>query len=124
MAAAYTLDDAEARAARYPDSFQIPNADLRARVRAGDLVKLLFMGADAAGEAVTERMWVVVVQVTDAGYQGTLDNDPTRIQGLSAGTEISFEPRHICGIWIEGDDAGDDWTKRMRQAPHSFEQAD
>jgi uncharacterized protein YegJ (DUF2314 family) len=108
----FALDDAEARAAE--SSFAIPDIAMRERLLVGDLVKLIFV---QSGGAAVERMWVEVTSVTERGYQGRLDNDPTQIPGLSAGEVVAFEPRHIMSVWV---DANHDWAARMVEIRHPF----
>lgn len=112
MSAAYTLDDAEAKAAA--TSFPIPDLSMRERLLVGDLVKLIFV---QAGGGAVERMWVEVTAITPIGYEGRLDNDPTQIPNLAAGAAVTFAPRHIMSIWI---DATHDWAARNRDVRHSF----
>jgi uncharacterized protein YegJ (DUF2314 family) len=110
----YILDDAEARSTANSESFPIPDITIRERLLPGDLVKLIFIEREGAA---VERMWVEVVAVTDQGYVGRLDNDPTLIPGLAAGEEVVFEPRHVMTVWVE---ASHNWAERMVEVRHSF----
>ena len=110
--ALFELDDAETRAAA--SSFAIPDITMRERLLIGDLVKLIFV---RRGGSAAERMWVEVIAITEHGYEGRLDNDPTQIPGLSAGEVVAFGPRHVVSIWV---DPGHDWAARMVQIRHPF----
>lgn len=117
MHSSYILDDVEARSAANSGSFPIPDITMRERLLTGDLVKLIFFQRE--GTAV-ERMWVEVTAVTDQGYIGRLDNDPTQISGLAADAEVVFEPRHVMTVWV---DASHNWTERLADVRHPFTQS-
>lgn len=108
-----TLVDVERVAAEHPDTFHIPNRGMRERLRPGDLVKLHFQN----DEGHVERMWVETRAVGLLGYEGILDNDPTRPMGVEAGDSVGFLPCHVGSVWIEADH---DWPERIAGPPHCF----
>lgn len=107
-----SLDDVTVSAAMKPDTFQIPSREMRERLVPGDLVKLVFR----MGETV-ERMWVEVIEVTDNGYLGRLDNDPTKLDPALIHNPVQFGPVHVASIWVE---PHHDWDDRLRRVRHCF----
>lgn len=99
----YTLLDAEAWAAMNPGTFQIPDAEVRARLLPpeGDqntvLAKLVFQSLDGTAD---ERMWVRVIGRRGGSYVGLLDNHPDDSMGLSLGDEVTFSPRNVIDVDI------------------------
>lgn len=91
---AYELADVEDRNRQSPDTFRIPEADDRDNVPIGAYVKLIFNEA--------ERMWVKLHRRICIDekivYVGELANDPVIVTELTAGDEVTFEPKHICDI--------------------------
>lgn len=96
----WALEDGEALNRAYPDTFEIPHAQIRENLRPGDLAKLVFrlsVDNQATPEAV-ERMWVIVTATMEGGYLGVLDNEPdsiTKNGDFWLGAEVPFEPRHV-----------------------------
>jgi hypothetical protein len=95
----WTLGDAIARNADYPDTFEIPSEDELANLKPGDGVKLMF---EAKGRLLFregglngERMWVAVTNVNRGSYEGTLDNHPVVWNHLYPGDKIRFSRQHI-----------------------------
>ena len=86
----YTLSNAEDLSQENPLSFDIPTRVERGSLKEGDTTKLIFDGA--------ERMWVDIVEVTEAGYIGLLANIPTIIKTIEWGDEVEFGPEHIIDI--------------------------
>lgn len=96
----WTLENAEERAALYPETFAIPDLPIRTALTPGDYAKLIFRLALEKGEAV-ERMWVVVREVVGDRYMGLLENTPTQIaanEDLWLGVEIPFGPEQIIAV--------------------------
>jgi hypothetical protein len=95
--------DAEpiARANKY--TFYKPAHELIAKVRPGEIVKLIFeFDSDDPAAPRAERMWVKVTQVQPDGFLGELDNDPLYINDLACGDRVAFQSCHI--INTEHDD--------------------
>jgi hypothetical protein len=100
----FTLDDPRPIAKEAPYTFHLPlDAELEA-IRPGDFVKLMFRGAPAGREWAVERMWVIVTAVSPKGLSGVLDNDPSDMPQLKAGTKINFERHHVISVRLEGPD--------------------
>ena len=106
----WELESAEARHAKFPDSFEIPSLEQREDLKPGDAAKLLF---DAEvredGEIVdrgVSRMWVVVQSRKGRNYIGVLDSDPGYAENLSLGpgSEVLFAPEHVADIDRPPDD--------------------
>ena len=110
----FILNDVESLAAHHPDTFRIPSREMRDRLCPGDLVKLHFRHVETGH---VERMWVETRAVGPLGYEGVLDNDPTRPMGIVAGEPVGFLPEHVGSIWIESDH---NWGARIALPPHAF----
>ena len=95
----WALLDAEAQHLAFPDAFPIPSEQERHGLGTGDLVKLVFVLDEPPTDGPNaERMWVEVLARRDDGYEGRLTNQPTVIPGLSDGTRLAFDHRHVAGI--------------------------
>lgn len=78
---------------QYPETFWIPNEQVKNDIRPGDRVKLSF-GLRGGGE----RMWVEVNEVRGPKLVGTLWNHPAFIPRLYAGDTIKFKRDHIIDV--------------------------
>jgi Uncharacterized protein conserved in bacteria (DUF2314) len=82
---------------------QIPNDEARKKVKAGDLVKLIFKYRNYVannGKKVTgEHMWVLVTGVNSEAFVGKLDNTPQFSTILKENADIHFQFRHVVDIW-------------------------
>jgi uncharacterized protein YegJ (DUF2314 family) len=110
----WVLDDASELAARYPYTFYKPSPQAIARLKAGDLVKLIFSFQQEDAPVRAERMWVIIKAIDGDGFSGALDNDPLHIQGLVAGDRIEFDSRHIIDVSIDDpvpDPTGPYWAR-------------
>ncbi len=98
----WCLDDGEERHREAPETFIIPELEVRKRLQPGDFAKLIFRISLGGDEDVSvERMWVIVRERTPAGYIGMLDNEPSAIaenEELWVGTELPFEYHHIIDV--------------------------
>jgi uncharacterized protein YegJ (DUF2314 family) len=100
----WELDDGEAINREAPDTFFIPPKDVRQSLAVGQTVKLVFRisveDEEGGRSQEVERMWVVVEKcLTDGQYVGALNNDPYCTDGIQAGMQVIFEPRHIIQIY-------------------------
>lgn len=78
---------------QYPDTFHIPTREERESLKPGQSAKLIF-------EDLHERMWVSVVEKTDTGYLGSLDNIPTcPTSDIDYGDLVEFGPEHVIDIF-------------------------
>ena len=99
----WELDDAEPIAREHPATFWLPERERRESLVSGDIVKLIFRirTVDQSGSEVigVERMWVTIERVDGRFYYGKLDNDPRCTSDIRAGFAVTFEARHVIGIW-------------------------
>jgi hypothetical protein len=101
MPVSFTLDDAAAAHAEFPDTFHLPAASECESLRSGDFAKLMFRISD--GENVhVERMWVRVQQVKPETYVGVLDNDAYCTEALRVGMPVEFHSDHVIQIRRNG----------------------
>lgn len=100
------LADAAELAARHPYTFYKSPPEAIAKVRPGEVVKLIFaFHSDDAQAPGAERMWVLVDTLEANGcFTGKLDNMPGYIQDLQAKDPIAFEARHIINTQHDDDD--------------------
>ena len=96
----WQLDDGEERHRESPETFYLPPADIRSSLQPRQIVNLIFrIELEDDGQVRTqevERMWVIVQErLPDGKYLGTLDNDPQCTEGMKAGMNVVFEPRHV-----------------------------
>lgn len=99
----WCLEDGEERHRDAPETFLIPEREIRESLRPGDFAKLIFKISldDREDTEVVERMWVLVREQGPIGYIGILDSETSSIaenESFWRGTEIPFEPRHIIAI--------------------------
>jgi uncharacterized protein YegJ (DUF2314 family) len=91
----WQLESGVERHAEAPETFEIPEEEIRSRLVPTCLAKLIFALRSAEGPQV-ERMWVQITGYTETGYVGVLDNDPrTPDAPIAAGQVVEFGPDHI-----------------------------
>ncbi len=98
----WELDDAEVRQRNAPDLYSIPPLEERLDVQVGERVALhfYFRGRDQHGVYIqSERLRLTVRAASPFGYVGILDETPASSILLHKGDSVSFEPRHIAGIY-------------------------
>lgn len=96
----YYLEDA-VWMAQYRDDVRPPPAETRENLEIGMHAKLLFRFRGERTDRQdgdTERMWVLVTEMNDGYYAGTLANDPTADVELAWGDEIYFHPLHVIDV--------------------------
>jgi len=100
------LLDAEAQHEAFPDTFPIPTPEERQTLRAGDMVKLVFvLDPPPASGPNAERMWVEVRSaLPEQAYEGWLTNRPKVITSLEPSSVIAFEAKHVAGIALRKDE--------------------
>lgn len=98
----WRLGDAQALADHYPYTFYKPSPEAIARLRIGDLAKLIFeFDSDDPQAPGAERMWVLITDIHDNHrFSGSLENIPLYIKDLRAHDPVRFEARHIMGVQI------------------------
>jgi hypothetical protein len=100
---AWELASAEERHAQYPDSFSIPSREERESLKRGDWVQLLFLlRGEKKGKTFVqcEKMWVNIHEVRSGEYRGNLESKPATSQVLRPGSNVTFEPQHVCTVMI------------------------
>ncbi|MCR8922800.1 DUF2314 domain-containing protein [Dasania sp. GY-MA-18] len=99
----YELDNGEEIHREYPDSFWIPDSEVRESLSAGDLVKLIFRMEEKKGsdDVSVERMWVEVTNKHESLYEGVLDNDPSGSNCVHCGQTVYFQPCHVIAVHDE-----------------------
>jgi hypothetical protein len=81
-----------------------PPAETRENLEIGMHAKLLFRFRGETADRLdgdTERMWVLVTEVNDGNYVGTLANDPSTSSDLTWGDEVHFHPLHVMEVLTE-----------------------
>ena len=108
------LLDAESQHDAFPDAFPIPTRAEREALRAGDMVKLVFvLDPPPPSGPNAERMWVEVrANRPDGTVEGWLTNRPVVITALEPGAVVAFEPRHVAGIALRKEEVSFDATAR------------
>lgn len=126
MTGEWTLIDAVAMNRDNPVSFSLPASRDMAGLKAGSMVKIgvnftpdngllnratpvgrlewsALIGDEQASKTSGERFWVLLTAVAGDRLIGTIDNDLayTHRHGLSCGSEIQFERRHVLNVYIE-----------------------
>ncbi|MED0666499.1 DUF2185 domain-containing protein [Bacillus badius] len=105
---AWYLENVYERNKESPYTFYLPSSHVLEKLKAGDLVKLIFAAEEVAEDGFhAERMWVEIIQMNGETFIGKLENQPCRLP-LEAGTEISFGVENICDTEYE-DPAASDW---------------
>lgn len=105
MSDRWRLEDVGDRHRENPYTFYQPSAELVARLRADDLVKLIFaFQSDDPAAPGAERMWVRITGRDGDRFAGVLDNVPRFIRGLALRAAIDFEARHIADTSLSEDD--------------------
>jgi uncharacterized protein YegJ (DUF2314 family) len=98
----WEIDDGEIAHSLNPDTFWIPELEVRQSLTAGDFAQIRFYirTEDDAGEIEDcgERMWVQVLSKTGSWFCGELCNQPDCTRGIAPGLEVWFEARHIIDV--------------------------
>lgn len=104
----WQLDDGDAIAAAYPETFWLPPLEQRQALQPGQIVKLIFriLTTDEQDreEQHVERMWVVVTGREGGLYSGDLDNQPYCTEEMAPGMPLWFEARHVINIHSDDED--------------------
>ena len=108
------LLDAESQHEAFPDAFPIPTRAEREALRAGDMVKLVFvLDPPPASGPNAERMWVEVrANRPDGTAEGWLTNQPVVITALEPGAVVAFEARHVAGIALHKEEVSFDAERK------------
>jgi hypothetical protein len=100
------LENADALAAAHKYTFYKTPRDLIAKVKPGELVKLIFKLESADPDTPSgERMWVLVDSIEpDGTFKGRLNNEPQWITDLKLDDSVSFDASHIINTEHDDDD--------------------
>lgn len=100
----WQLDNVFERNKESPYTFYKPSKAVTDKLKAGDLVKLIFFSdSDTAGYK-GERMWVEITDRNKENFVGKLDNEPYHLKGLKLGQILHFGTEHICDTEYEDDE--------------------
>lgn len=97
----YELDNAEEIHREHPDSYWIPEKEVRESLKPGEVVKLVFRMEETKGsdDVSVERMWVEITNKHQGIYEGILDNDPSGSECVKGGQTVYFQPFHIIDVY-------------------------
>ncbi|TQF68164.1 DUF2185 domain-containing protein [Pseudoalteromonas luteoviolacea] len=98
----WTLEDVTAIGKDAPYTFYVPSNSVVNQLKKGNSVKLMF-NCDVENEHgySAERMWVIITEVNNECYKGTLDNDPIYIPDIEYQDLVEFQAKHIMQTDIE-----------------------
>jgi hypothetical protein len=94
------LEDARELAEAAPYTFYVPSPEVIARLRPGDMVKLIFR-YDEDGDVSGEALWLRLSEVDGDEFIGLLDSAPASTPDLQVGDEIEFNIYHIVDTQLE-----------------------
>lgn len=96
----WCLESGVERHLLHPESFPIPDEQVRGTLQPGDFAKLTFVVQVEDDEPSTDRMWVVVREVAGDTYFGLLDNEPEVEENdeFWLGTEVPFGAEHVIDV--------------------------
>ncbi|SET88718.1 immunity protein Imm33 domain-containing protein [Thalassotalea agarivorans] len=102
MSKTWSLEDVTLIAKEAPYTFYLPSKSVINQLQVGSVVKLMF-NCNVENEQgwSAERMWVIITEVNDGYYKGTLDNDPSYIPDIKYQDIVEFESKHIMQTDIE-----------------------
>jgi hypothetical protein len=92
----WNLVDSEELAKENKYTYYKPSRNITNQLKVGNLAKLNFQFESTNDEdPLGERMWVVITEITQDKFKGTLDNNPFFLSGLYYQDVIEFEHKHI-----------------------------
>ncbi|HWO78437.1 MAG TPA: DUF2185 domain-containing protein [Bacillus sp. (in: firmicutes)] len=98
----WKLDSVVDRHKESPYTFYLPSDHVLNQLKAGDLVKLMFMAEEALDNGYEgERMWVEILERNGSEFRGKLMNKPYYLQSLQYGDLIHFNRIHICDTQLD-----------------------
>jgi len=101
----WQLDNVYKRNKESPYTFYKPSKAVTDKLKAGDLVKLVFFSDSDTDGYKEERMWVEITDRNKENFVGKLDNEPYHLKSLKLGQILHFGTEHICDTEYEDDDA-------------------
>lgn len=85
-----------------PKTFWIPSDEDKAKLKKGDMVKLIFeirtVNQKGEEDINPERMWVIIKTRDGDWFTGKLDNQPAATDKIKLGRLITFKAEHIVDI--------------------------
>lgn len=98
----WKLDSAVDLHKESPYTFYLPSDYVLNQLKAGDLVKLIFMAEETLDNGYEgERMWVEILERNDSEFRGKLMNKPHYLESLHYGDLIHFSLVHICDTQLD-----------------------
>jgi len=105
MTPSWQLDNVDPIAAEAKYTFYKPSRNIIARLKPGNLCKLIFrFESTDPKHPAAERMWVIIDEVQGDRFTGRLDNDPYYISDLKAGDSLHFGPENIIDTDLDDDE--------------------
>lgn len=96
----YTLGNGVKMHAESPETFWIPSDEVKAKLKVGDIVKLVFIPSDR--RSMPERLWVKITVAAPGGnFAGLVDNYPMLLEGVDYGDTVAFRAEHIINVYDE-----------------------
>lgn len=93
----FIVVDAEKLRDENPVSFSIPRSEQRKSLRVGDSAKIILESKIGTTPFSSERLWVLVKEVSDHFYKVKIDNNPLLFPDL-ADAILTVRPEHIISI--------------------------
>lgn len=93
----FIVVDAEKLRDENPVSFSIPRSEQRKSLRVGDSAKIILESKIGTTPYSSERLWVLVKEVSDHFYKVKVDNNPVLFPDL-ADAILTVRPEHIISI--------------------------
>lgn len=92
----WSLVDSEELAKEHKYTYYKPSRKITNQLKIGNLVKLNFQFESTNDEdPLGERMWVIITEINQDKFKGTLDNNPFYLSELYYQDVIEFEHKHI-----------------------------
>ena len=102
MSKTWSLEDVTAIGKGAPYTFYLPSSSVIKQLKEGNIVKLMFnCGVENEHGWTAERMWVIITEINNGCYKGTLDNDPKYIPDIKYQDLVEFQAKHIMQTDIE-----------------------
>lgn len=94
LPAGISIDDPRPIAAANPYTFWMPHPDELAALKRKDGIKAIFHQTLGDPKYSSERMWVLIEDITDGIVTGTLDNEPAGMDLINLGDRVSIPLTH------------------------------
>ena len=105
MNPSWHLENADPIAAASKYTFYKPSRRIIATLAPGHICRLIFaFDSDDPTYPAAERMWVLILEIDNGRFSGTLTNQPVYIKDLHIGDEVEFGPEHIIDLDVPDDE--------------------